>query len=95
MQVFSQPHLAELIQEVESCLDDLLGSVSPQKRTAVPSDTLNGTTDQRSCLGAHQATKWSAIVRQQIQDLESPGFQYKPMFGSEVRAQVWFQLLSV
>ncbi|XP_026291595.1 sphingomyelin phosphodiesterase 4 isoform X2 [Frankliniella occidentalis] len=80
--VFSQPNLAELIQEVESCLDDLLGSVSPQKRSAMSSDhPLGG-------LAAHQATKWSAIVRQQIQDLESPGFQYKPMFGSAVRSQV-------
>ena len=88
--MFSQPHLAELIQEVESCLHDLLGSVSPQKRSAIPPDTLNGSIGS---LAAHQATKWSAIVRQQIQDLESPGFQYKPMFGSEVRAQVCFQLI--
>lgn len=86
--VFSQPQLAALLQEVESCLDDLLGGVSPQKRTGFPSDTVHGNFDQRSCLAAHQATKWSAIVRQQIQDLESPGFQYKPMFGSEVRNQV-------
>ncbi|XP_034252630.1 sphingomyelin phosphodiesterase 4 isoform X2 [Thrips palmi] len=86
--VFSQPQLAELLQEVESCLDDLLGTVNHQKRSAFPTDSLHPSSDQRSCLAAHQATKWSAIVRQQIQDLESPGFQYKPMFGVEVRSQV-------
>jgi len=36
----------------------------------------------------HHTSKWAATVRQQIQDLEGPGFQYKAMFGAETRAQV-------
>ena len=63
--VFAQPHLAQMLSEAESCIDDAnlsRGKVSPNQ--------------------------WTAVVRQQILDLEGPTYQYVPMFSTATLSQV-------
>ncbi|XP_015603161.1 sphingomyelin phosphodiesterase 4 isoform X2 [Cephus cinctus] len=66
--VFSQPHLAKMLSEIESCMDD--SNLSRSKMST---------------------NQWTAIVRQQIFDLEGPTYQYVPMFSQTTVSQVmWF-----
>ncbi|XP_044015762.1 sphingomyelin phosphodiesterase 4-like [Aphidius gifuensis] len=67
--VFSQPHLAEMLIETESCMDD--------------ANVSRG--------GKITATQWSAIVKQQILELEGPNYKYNPMFSeSTISKIIWF-----
>ncbi|KAJ9593786.1 hypothetical protein L9F63_027571, partial [Diploptera punctata] len=74
--VFSQPNLNNMLMEVERCLDD----VSVQ---GLPNDS------NLSQEASHQGHKWNAMVRQQVLELEGPGFQYKPMFGPDTISEVF------
>jgi hypothetical protein len=79
-QVFSQPDLNTMLREVEQCLDDASGA-----------HLANGSVSSRnSPETSHQGHKWNALVRQQVLELEGPGYQYKPLFGSETLSQVFF-----
>lgn len=64
--VFSQPHLASMISEVENCMDERNLSTCKQITSNL----------------------WSPIVRQQINELEGPNYQYIPMFSSMNLLQV-------
>ncbi|XP_023727269.1 sphingomyelin phosphodiesterase 4 isoform X8 [Cryptotermes secundus] len=82
--VFSQPNLNTMLSEVEHCLDDVSGA-------GLPNDSVNS---RNSPGTSHQGHKWSALVRQQILELEGSGYQYKALFGSETMSQVFqFMLL--
>ncbi|XP_012272943.1 sphingomyelin phosphodiesterase 4 [Orussus abietinus] len=66
--VFSQPYLAKMLIEVESCIDDI--GISR---------------------GRMQTSQWNVLVRQKIQELEGPSYQYVPMFSTTTVSQVvWF-----
>ncbi|KDR21935.1 Sphingomyelin phosphodiesterase 4 [Zootermopsis nevadensis] len=81
--VFSQPNLNTMIKEVEHCLDGVSGA-------HLSNDSVSSSSPETS----HQGHKWSALVRQQVLELEGPGYQYKPLFGSETVSQVFqFMLL--
>lgn len=78
LQVFSQPNLNIMLSEVEHCLDDVSGA-------GLPNDSVSS---RNSPGTSHQGHKWSALVRQQILELEGSGYQYKALFGSETMSQV-------
>lgn len=63
--VFSQPRLALMLKEAESCMDEA---------------SLNR--------GKIAASQWTAIVRQQIVELEGPTYTYVPMFSQTILCQV-------
>lgn len=66
--VFSQPFLAEMLIELESCMDDA-----------------NASRDKMI------VTQWSAVVKQQILELEGPSYQYNPMFSEATISKIiWF-----
>ena len=66
--------------EVENCLDDISGLPNDSKSNPETS---------------HQGHKWNAMVRQQVLELEGPGYQYKPMFGSDTMSEVFMIVSSV
>ena len=69
-----------MLMEVERCLEDVSGHGLPSSSKTNPE-------------ASHQGHKWSALVRQQVLELEGPGFQYKAMFGSETMSEVLFTTL--
>ncbi|XP_069703883.1 sphingomyelin phosphodiesterase 4 isoform X2 [Periplaneta americana] len=83
--VFSQPNLNTMLSEVEHCLDEVSG-------VGLPNDTVSSRTNAET---SHQGHKWSAVVRQQILELEGPGYQYKSMFGSETVSEVFQFMLQI
>lgn len=64
--VFSQPHLTEMLSDIESCMDDVALS--------------------RGRLSNNN--QWTAVVRQQVLELEGPSHQYTPMFSVSTKNQV-------
>ncbi|XP_043462172.1 sphingomyelin phosphodiesterase 4 [Leptopilina heterotoma] len=64
--VFSQPHLTEMLSDIETCMDDVALS--------------------RGRLSNNN--QWTAVVRQQILELEGPSHQYTPMFSVSTKNQV-------
>jgi len=82
LQVFSQPNLNTMLSEVEHCLDDESG-------VGLPNDSVTSSISPDT---SNQGHKWSALVRQQVLELEGPGYQYKPLFGSETMSQVFLSV---
>jgi hypothetical protein len=69
-----------MLRDVEHSLDDVSGA-------RLPDDSVSSRISPEA---SHQGHKWSALVRQQMLELEGPGYQYKPLFGSETMSQVFF-----
>ena len=69
-----------MLMEVERCLDDVSGQGLPNDSKTSPE-------------ASHQGHKWNAVVRQQVLELEGPGYQYKPMFGSDTMSEVLIILI--
>ncbi|KAM7311882.1 sphingomyelin phosphodiesterase 4 isoform X1 [Ixodes scapularis] len=73
--VLSQENLASMIMEAEGSMGGSSVPSSPQ---------LGASTLLRRAVSATTAN----VVRQQMGDLEEPGFVYQPMFGEDVRSKV-------
>lgn len=89
--VLSQPNLAHLLKEVEGCLEDGNTThndssyLSATGKSNTSSYLLHSTSASNSLSLSHRL---NAIIRQEMQELEPPNFQYKPLFNREFRVKV-------
>lgn len=94
--VLSQPNLGHFIREIESCLDEV--NTSSSETTFFSSSRCGGPKSSTSFFSSSNSSnpslslplshRLNAVIKQEIQDLEPPNFQYKSLFGSEFREKI-------
>lgn len=104
--VLSQPNLAPMLKEIENYIYDSNSNQHGNDSSQVPTTPLGtprspcspgtpSSPNHSNSLPFPLFNRLNVLIRQEILELESSNFQYKPLFGQEFHNQVFDFLLSV